>query len=88
MSEANDFDAVVSCEPPTPCNDEIYKNGKVVAVFDCGMLAMDGLVKEASRRGVEMDWHYFAGRAVVKTLGDVTIAKKHLEQAMPRLLSA
>lgn len=86
MPAAN-FDAVVSYSPPTLCRDEIYKNGKVVTVFDCGMLAMEGLVKEASRKGVEMDWHYFGGRAVVKTLGDVDAARENLERSIPRLLN-
>ena len=77
---------VVDATAPPDCDQETHKYGEVVAVLDCGMLAMEGLVKEASRKGPEMDWHYFGGRAVVKTLGDVTAARQSLKQSMPKFL--
>ncbi len=69
------------------CNQEIYEKGQVVAIFDAGMIAMEGIVKEANRKGIIMDWHYFGGRAVVKTLGDVEKAKLALNKAIPRMMS-
>lgn len=71
---------------PPACDSEIFQAGAVVAVMDAGMLAMEGLVKEASRTAPGMDWHYVAGRAVVKTLGDVPAAQSALLRAMPTLL--
>lgn len=70
---------------PDPCDNDIYKNGSVVMVVQGGMLAIDGFVAEASRLGVKMDWHYVGGRAVVKTLGDVSIARDNLKNSMPRI---
>lgn len=80
--------AKADAEVPTPCDSNIHQKGAVVAVMDCGMLAMEGLVKEANRKYEGMDWHYFGGRAVVKTLGDVQAARKALERSMPRFLDA
>jgi len=74
-------------EPPPKCNEAIYQSSKVVAILDGGMFAVEGLVKEANRHGPEMDWHYFAGRAVVKTLGDPIQAHDALIRAIPRVLS-
>lgn len=76
-----------AAEAPPPCDSEIHKNGAVVAVMECGMIAMEGLVQEANRIAPGMDWHYFGGRAVVKTLGDVKAARAALERAMPRFLA-
>ncbi len=73
----------MSVETPVQCNEEIFKNGQVVAVYSAGMIAMEGLVKEANRTGPEMDWHYVAGRAIVKTLGDVEKARQALAGALP-----
>lgn len=71
---------------PKPCDNDIFENGSIVAVFDCGMIAMEGLVQEACRTGVKIDWHYVGGRAVVKTLGDPLKAREALKKAMPRLI--
>lgn len=72
---------------PPSCDADIFVGGQVVAVFDCGMLAMEGLIKEANRHGPAMDWHYAGGRAIVKTLGRVEDARKALERALPKRLS-
>lgn len=73
-------------DTPPPCDEELHKNGAVVAVMQGGKLAMEGLVKEASRNGLAMDWHYFGGRAVVKTMGNVGEARKALQGAIPGFL--
>lgn len=69
------------------CNQEIYENGQVVAIFDAGSIAMEGIVNEANLSGIIMDWHYFGGRAVVRTLGNVDKAKLALNKAIPRMMS-
>lgn len=73
-------------EVPKACDPATYEGGAVVAIMDGGMQAMEGLVAEANRRAPGMDWHYFGGRAVVKTLGDVEPARLALERALPVFL--
>lgn len=73
--------------PPAPCDADIHSGGTVVAVMYGGMVAMEGLVKEANRAAPGMDWHYFGGRALVKTLGDVAQARAALERAVPVFLN-
>ncbi len=69
------------------CREEIYKLGKVVAVYDSGPIAMQNLVEAASEEcGFKIDWHYVGGRAVVKTLGDVVKAESVLDKMIPRKL--
>ncbi len=75
-----------SVDVPQPCDESIFENGTVVAVFECGMIAMEGLVQEACRKGIKMDWHYVGGRAVVKTLDDPLKARNALQKAMPRII--
>ena len=75
-----------SGDVPQPCDKDIFKNGTVVAVFDGGMVAMEGLVQEACRNGIKMDWHYVGGRAVVKTLDDPLKARYALQKALPRII--
>jgi hypothetical protein len=70
--------------PPTPCNKDIFKDGKCVAMYSAGMIVMEGLVREANRKkGIEMDWHYAGGIAVVLTLGDTEACRKALADVMP-----
>lgn len=67
-----------------PCNQEIYEKGAVVAILDARSQVAEAVVKSASESsGIEIDWHYVAGRAVVKTLGDAVKAKRAIEFAMP-----
>lgn len=68
---------------PEPCNKKIYKEGKTVAVLTGPSRLIEAIVREASRTGPEMDWHFAAGRAIVKTLGDVDTAYKELQAVMP-----
>ena len=67
------------------CDHEIYEKGNVVAILIGGKMAIEGMVQEASRYGPKMDWHYVAGRAVVKTLGDVDEARKALREELPQM---
>ena len=69
--------------PPTPCDQDIFKNGSTVAMYSGGMIAMEGLVKEACRNGLKMDWHYAGGVAVVLSTDDTEKCRKALENAIP-----
>lgn len=69
------------------CDKDICKNGKVVATLSGRTGAIGSLVAEANRvTEHKMDWHYFGGRAIVKTLGDVAEAHKALKNACPQWL--
>lgn len=69
------------------CDDDIRKNGKVVARLSGRTGAIESLVAEANRvTDHKMDWHHFGGRAIVKTLGDVDEAHKALKNAYPQWL--
>lgn len=58
---------------PTPCNKEIYENGKVVFVtHGIPSNAMEGWIRiVASWSGQPVDWHFCGGRAFVKTTGEI-----------------
>ena len=75
-----------SGDVPQPCDNDIFEKGTVITVLECGMIAMEGLVQEACRKGIKMDWHYVGGRAVVKTLDDPLKARQALQKAMPRII--
>ena len=54
------------------CNQEIYESGHAVCIMaGANAETIEAFVKcAAGNCGIEMDWHYVGGRAVVKTLGD------------------
>ncbi|MFY0656175.1 MAG: hypothetical protein JXR12_05320 [Neptunomonas phycophila] len=59
------------------CNKDIYEKGSVVAVLDGGSKVIEEATQNASKEcGFDIDWYYFGGRAVVKTLGDVNKARE------------
>lgn len=70
---------------PTPCSKEMLEKGQIVFVtHSIPSNAMEGWVKKvAEKSGQDVDWHFEGGRAVVMTLGDVSIVKKALEEFMP-----
>lgn len=59
------------------CDTEIFNNGKAVAVIaDRNSEAIEALVVEiASQTGVRIDWHYVAGRGIVRAIGDLQKAR-------------
>ncbi len=58
------------------CDQEIYENGTVVAVLDGGSEVIEEACQQASKNcGFKIDWFYFGGRAVVKTLGNYEQAR-------------
>jgi hypothetical protein len=51
------------------CNDDVYKHGELIGMFD--MLKRDAekmCADLTSASGRLHDWHYFAGRVVIKAL--------------------
>ena len=79
-------EASVSTFPPN-CDPDIFAHGEVIAVLDGRPQAIEGIVRTASTAILKLDWHYVGGRAIVRTLGDITAARKALEAAMPQILS-
>lgn len=69
------------------CDEEIYKNGTGVVVLEGRSKVVEAIVQTASMQsGIKMDWHYVAGRAMVKTLGDAAEARKAIESVTPRII--
>lgn len=64
--------------PVPECDPDIYKDGKVAFIM-AGSTAADieEYLKIIQKKSAQiLDWHYFGGRAVVKTLGDVERIKR------------
>lgn len=59
------------------CDPEIYENGQAVAVIaDRNSNGIETLVQEiATQTGIAMDWHYVAGRGIVRAMGDLERAR-------------
>ena len=66
------------------CDEDIYANGQVLMVCDTTEISAEDVekiaVESSERAGFKIDWHYFAGRTVFKTLGDWGIAYEALNQ--------
>ena len=60
------------------CNEDVMKDGTVVAIMHGGTARLiDRFVKElAAYTSQPVDWHYFAGRAIILTTGNTVIVKK------------
>lgn len=51
------------------CNQDVYKHGKVVGVYDMPKEEAEAACKKATEdSGCLHDWHYVGGRVVVKAL--------------------
>lgn len=59
------------------CDPEVYKNGVAIAIIaDRDHSEIEALVQKLTKQiGIKMDWHYVAGRAVVKAIGDLDKAR-------------
>lgn len=59
------------------CDPEIFNSGIAVAVIaDRGGDAIEALVQQiATETGVRIDWHYVAGRGIVRAIGDIQKAR-------------
>ena len=56
-----------------PCNRDIYKRGKVVAVSLFGKDITEFVVNKIAAMGYSIDWHFHRNRIMVKTLDDIGI---------------
>ena len=56
---------------PKPCDQEIYNNGRLVAVAYGSSNMMENWVKSVAKKAsARVDWHYAGGRAQILHLGD------------------
>lgn len=55
------------------CDQEIYENGEFVGILVNvqGAENIEREVQRVAQLGFRVDWHYVAGRGVIKTLSDV-----------------
>lgn len=73
------------------CDYSIYQNGKVVCMISAGKDTMNEVIANANMiLGItnpedRMDWHFAAGVAIVKTLGNVERAKRALDRCLPKV---
>lgn len=72
---------------PAPCDDNIFKHGSVVLqTHGVSSNRMEGWVKRiAFESGQPVDWHFAAGYAIVKGLGDLSLIKAAINNNMARL---
>lgn len=89
MGEAYDYVPAVwqeekntmATDGPTPpdCDDEVFKHGTpfmMLGHWRGGSCAIERWRQRiAVFSGQRIDWHFFAGRAVFKVLGDVNLAR-------------
>ncbi|NQT49207.1 hypothetical protein HQ571_00780 [Candidatus Kuenenbacteria bacterium] len=67
---------------PTPCDIEIFKEGKPVALLTGSSNAVENWVKEVARTAnARVDWHYSGGVAQVLHLGDMD-SRRRVEKAI------
>lgn len=69
------------------CDDVIYREGKCVLYLCLGSNEMEALVGRIRvRSGQAVDWHYVAGRAVLKTTGDPEAVLRAFKHEAPELV--
>ena len=70
---------------PKPCDRRIYEAGTCVLISNTiPSNAMEGWVRKvADLSGQPVDWHFVAGRAVVKAMGDLRKVREALETLKP-----
>lgn len=77
----------MATDGPTPpaCDNEVFENGTCIFIGDSvPSNAMEGWVKQvATDSRQRVDWHFVAGRAVVKALGDIDQARASLTKLLP-----
>lgn len=67
------------------CDREVYERGEVVFVTHSLRSAdVEMWVREiAATSGQRVDWHYAAGRALIKALGDISKVRDAIRELMP-----
>lgn len=65
---------------------EKFDNAAPVALLTGPAIVIEMIVKKASLdSGIDMDWHYAAGRGIVYSLGDADQSRRALHDSMPTL---
>lgn len=69
------------------CDDVIYRTGQCVLYVCLGAAEMEALTTRVrTRSGQPTDWHYVAGRAVLKTTGDTEAVVRAFRHEAPELV--
>ncbi|MCX6746147.1 MAG: hypothetical protein NTX00_03990 [Candidatus Parcubacteria bacterium] len=67
------------------CDPKVYKKG--IHVFTTHSIPSEKIEewvkKIAQQSGQKVDWHYFAGRAIVKALGNIEKVRAAIKELMP-----
>jgi hypothetical protein len=68
-----------------PCDREVYAKGTLLFMtHSLGSAAAQAWVQKiADRSGQRVDWHYAAGRILIKALGDLDKVKTVIRELMP-----
>jgi hypothetical protein len=68
------------------CDREVYEKGEAIFVFAAPSRIAEPWVQRVARvSGQRVDWHYIAGRAVVRCLGDKGKARAAIESLLVEL---
>lgn len=66
------------------CDKDVYNDGKVLAIVDLPKNDANRITSQASKEsGQRIDWHFVAGRVVIKVLGDAQKAADALYPNLP-----
>jgi hypothetical protein len=69
-----------------PCNAAIYSKGKAVLTFALGADSTESWVRALAKLSKQrVDWHYLAGYAVVKVLGDERKVRNAIHDSLHKL---
>jgi len=66
------------------CDNKVFSKGEHIAtIINIKPSEIEEIVKLSAKRSKQkIDWHYFGGRAVVKTLGNVEKARSYLKHTL------
>lgn len=72
---------------PTPCDKDIFERGSIVyQTHGVSSNRMEGWVQRiAFESGQPVDWHFAAGHAIVKGLGDLALIQVAITNNLHRL---
>lgn len=75
---------------PEACHPDVFRNGTYIAMIEQGegrMWHVQALIEAVAHRSNTVgktDWNYVAGRAIVRTLGNVTKVQDVLRSLWPQ----
>ncbi len=75
---------------PPRCDLHLFQQGRVVLLLagPRSSTIEEWILKIRERTGQSVDWHFVAGRAVIKTLGNIELVKKALRESAEELVDA